>query len=386
MLQSFFTGLTGMFNFSKTLDNVSNNIANMNTPGYRGTDTFFRSLNAGEQGIGTTIEDSSTRLQSGEIRQTGNSTDLAITGKGMFVLRNNSGELFYTRAGQFSLNADNILIDTATGMEVMSISDAGNLEKIDITNRRTLPAVATTAVKISGNLSSTATTAEITPVTIYDAAGKAHELKLKLENPTTSVDIWTVSIQDSTGTELGTGEVRFDNTGAPLTGFNTINANLTFSGVSQAVTFDFGTPGLFSGTTQFSGSTSTAGVKEINGNGVLGIIKVSFDEKGIMQFKYSNGDIKTGQQIALAGFSNEANLELASGGMYQTSSKMPAQYGRPSESIFGAIQGGSIELSNVDLTKEFADIMIIQRGYQASSRAMSVSNELIEQLYNNTRG
>ena len=387
MLQSFFTGLTGMFNFSKTLDNVSNNIANMNTPGYRGTDTFFRSLNSGDdRGIGTTIENPSMRTQSGEIRQTGSGTDLAIAGKGMFVLRNDSGEKFYTRAGQFSLDANNVLVDTVSGMEVMSINAAGNLEKINITDLKTLPPVATTTVNLTGNLSSSAAEYEVTPVTVFDATGTAHELKLKFENPTTSTDTWNISIEDNTGTVLGTGEIRFDSTGAPLTAFNSVSANLTFSGVAQAITFDFGTPGSFSDTTQFSSSTSTLGVQNIDGNGILGMTKISFNEKGVMQLKYSNGDTKEGKQIALASFSNESKLEVAKGGLYQTTSNMPAEFGRPSEKAFGSIQGGSIELSNVDLSQEFADIMIIQRGYQASSRAMTVSNELIDQLYNNTRG
>lgn len=386
MLQSFFTGLTGMFNFSKSLDNVSNNITNMNTPGYRGTDTFLRSLTSGDQGIGTALENSSTRIQSGEIRQTGSSTDLAITGKGMFVLRNEEGETFYTRAGQFSLNADNELVDSNTGMNVMAISKAGNLEIIDISAQKALPPEATTEVKLSGILSSTDTTKTISPVIVYDATGTVHQLTLNLENPTTTTDIWTVEIEDEDGNLLDSGEIRFDSSGTLVTGFNSISADLTFAGVTQTVNFNFGAPASFTDTTQASASTSTIGVKSADGHGILGIVKVSFDDKGVMQIKYSNGDVNEGQQIALAGFSNEANLRLADGGFYQTTHSMPADYGRPGDNILGSVQGNSIELSNVDLTQEFADIMIIQRGYQASSRAMTVSNELIEQLYNNTRG
>jgi flagellar hook protein FlgE len=387
MLQSFFTGLSGMFSFSKGLDTVSNNIANMNTPGFRGTNNFFQSVHSeGRQGIGTSVSGTSVRDNAGEIRQTGNSTDLAISGNGMFVLRNDQRELFYTRAGQFTLDSNNVLTDAVTGMEVQGISANGALERIDLTEHRILPGVATTKVSFSGNISSTDANYDVSSVTLYDASGNAHELALVFENPDTSTDVWNVDIRDSDGNSLGTGEVRFDNTGSPLTDFNTFDVALNLGGEAQTVTFDFGEPGSFSGATQFSGSTSTLGVSGVDGNGVLGLIGVSFNDTGVMQLKYSNGDTIDGTQIALASFSNQANLEQVSGSLYQANSTVGAEYGRPGENAYGKVQGGSIELSNVDLTQEFADIMIIQRGYQASSRAMSVANELIEQLYNNTRG
>ena len=376
-----------MFSFSKALDNASNNIANMNTPGFRGTNTFFQSvLSDGGQGVGTSVQGTSIRLESGEIRQTGNSTDMAISGEGMFVLRNDNGDLFYTRAGQFGLNSNNVFADNATDMDVMAISASGNLEPIDLTEQRILPAVASTGIQFAGNLSSTDTEFEISSVTIFDAGGDTHDLTLAFANPVGSTDIWNIDVQDSNGNSLGTGEIRFDNTGSPLATFNTFDVNLTLSGATQTVTFSFGEPGSFSGTTQFSSSTSTVGISDVDGNGILGLTNVSVDDSGIMQLAYSNGDIKEGPQIALASFADESNLEPVSGSLYQANSRTPAEYGRPSENTFGQILGGSIELSNVDLTQEFADIMIIQRGYQASSRAMSVANELVEQLYNNTRG
>jgi len=105
-----------------------------------------------------------------------------------------------------------------------------------------------------------------------------------------------------------------------------------------------------------------------------------------MKFNYSNGEKKDGSQIALADFSDETSLVASKNSLYEAPDSMPPTYGRPSDAQFGRIQGGHIELSNVDLAQEFGDILIIQRGYQASSRVMTVSNEMLEQLYNSTRG
>ena len=386
MFQSFFTGLSGMFNFSRNLDNVSNNIANLNTPGYRGSDTFLRSVNGGNnQGIGTSVQGTSIRLNSGEVRQTGNDTDVAITGKGLFVLRSDSGELLYTRGGQFEFNSDFVLVDSVSGFEVMGINENNVLETISIQESRVLPAVPTANVEFSGNLSSTDTDFQVTPVTVTDASGATHDLTLDFVNPADTTDAWTVQVSDADGNELGTGEIRFDTSGSPLENFNEFSVDFEFSGETQSITFNFGTPGSFSSTTQFSGGSSTVGATNIDGNGVLGLSRVQFDEDGVMNLTYSDGDENEGQQLALALFPNEGDLILRTGSIYQESGSARAEIGRANERGLGQVRGSSVELSNVDLTQEFADLLIVQRGFQASSRVMSVSNELIEELYNSTR-
>jgi flagellar hook protein FlgE len=391
MLQSFFTGLSGMLSFSKGLDNVSNNIANMNTPGYRGTDTFLRNLNTqgGEQGFGTSVEGTSTRVASGDIRQTGNETDLAISGQGMFVLRNDAGESFYTRAGQFRFNQDDILIDGVTELEVMGLSSSNNLEAIDMSELRILPAVATSEVAFSGNLSSTEDSHQVNSITVFDAAGESHELTLSLTNPVASTDTWNVEVSDIDGNVLGTGDVRFDTStspSTPLVGFNSFALDIELSGVIQNINFNFGDVGSLTGTTQSSGTVSTMGLDNANGNSILGVSQIKFTSDGMLELTYSNGDVKNAQQLAIASFANEAELDLASGGLYQSPNTMPAAYGRADSNGLGTINGGSIELSNVDLTLEFADLLVVQRGYQASSQVLSVADDMIEQLYNSTRG
>jgi flagellar hook protein FlgE len=112
MFQALFNSLSGLFSFSRSLDTVSNNVSNMNTPGFRGSDTFFENVNGGR---GTSIGGEGLRTGAGDIRQTGNATDMAIDGNGFFVLRDTSGNLHYTRAGQFRFNDQGLLTDSVTG-------------------------------------------------------------------------------------------------------------------------------------------------------------------------------------------------------------------------------------------------------------------------------
>ncbi|MBO7942419.1 flagellar hook basal-body protein, partial [Streptomyces sp. S9] len=118
MFQALFNSLSGLFSFSRSLDTVSNNVSNMNTPGFRGSDSFFANIDGG---YGTSIAGQGLRPQPGDMRQTGTPTDMAVEGEGYFVLRDRSGELHYTRAGQFRFNDSGVLVDTATGYDVMAI-------------------------------------------------------------------------------------------------------------------------------------------------------------------------------------------------------------------------------------------------------------------------
>lgn len=386
MFQALFNSLSGLFSFSRSLDTVSNNVANMNTPGFRGSDSFFESLNNQH---GTRISGQGLRTAAGDIRQTGNSTDIAVDGTGFFVLRDESGDLHYTRAGQFRFNDAGILIDSVTEYEVMAIDDAGNLTPISLESYRTLPAEPTTSVTVSGNLAPSAATHELT-MNVFDASGASHALKVTFTKGTLPGS-FLVSVKDELGANVGpaNAEIRFGNSGISgtlLTGYNTVQLALTFQGVPQAVLLNFGTPGTLSGTTSLTGLSTSMSATTTDGRPVLGINSLSFDDEGILQIVYNATERTEGPQLALASFLSESSLELGSGRLISNADAQRSELGRAGTSVFGAIQGGSLEMSNIDLTQEFADMLIIQRGYQASSRVMTVSNEMIEQLYNSTRG
>jgi len=390
-MQAFFNGLSGLFAFSKGLDNVSNNVANMNTPGYRGSDTFYRSVSDGSgQGYGADIAGTEVRTAPGETRQTGNDTDLAINGAGYFVLRNEQGESFYTRAGQFQIDKDGFLVDSVTQLKVLGIDASGSLSEISIKDQRTLPPTPTSKIELIGSLarSGPAEAAHtIQSVPVFDTTGVKQTLQLSFEPQDEPLNSWKVQVLDSEGTVIHVGVVSFGLDGSPVEAANTMSFTLTTHGASQTIVIDFGNPGSFSQAYQVSSSINhTLTARVTDGSAVAGLTGFTFNEQGIVKLTYSNGEKKDGSQIALADFPDETVLWVSKSGLYEAPDSIPPTYGRASDAQFGRIQGGYIELSNVDLAQEFGDILIIQRGYQASSRVMTVSNELLEQLYSSTRG
>ncbi|MBW8311250.1 MAG: flagellar basal-body rod protein FlgF [Rhizobium sp.] len=384
MFQALFNSLSGLFSFSRSLDTVSNNVSNMNTPGFRGSDTFFENVNGGR---GTSVSGEGLRTTPGDVRQTGNATDLAIDGNGFFILRDADGNLHYTRAGQFRFDDQGFLVDSVTGFQVMAIDDVGNLVEIDLDAYRTLPPVATTEVTLVGNIVPGTPTHVINSVRVYDTNGNMHTLRVTLtDNTAVTPGSYLVTVADETGATVDTGELRFGLDGTPAPGFNSMSIDLNYQGVAQSVTLSMGAPGSFTGATRLAGSSTNMGARVTDGHGVLGVTELSFDDNGVMQLVYSASERREGPQIALANFSNESSLELSGGRLVSGAGTENRTIGRPGDATFGVIAGGSLEMSNVDLTQEFADMIIIQRGYQASSRVMTVSNEMIEQLYNSTRG
>lgn len=384
MFQALFNSLSGLFSFSKSLDTVSHNVANMNTPGFRGSDSFFSNISGGR---GTRITGEGMRTQAGDIRQTGNPTDLAVDGGGYFILRDADGNLSYTRAGQFRFDGQDRLIDSATNLEVMAIGADGMLTGINLQAYRSIPPEVTTRVQIKGNLAPGSATASLNNIIVYDAAGVAHTLSATFTNNTSNIaGSFLVSFKNEAGTVVHTGEVRFATNGSPLSGFNEMALTLTYGSNTQTVTLGFGTAGAFDGLTALSGVTASLTSKPEDGHGMLGVTSLSFDERGILRLVYTQSEERSGPQIALALLSNESALKLFDGRLIPESTVAGSELGRAGEGSFGRVTGGSLEQSNVDLTQEFADMIVIQRGYQASSRVMTITNEMIEQLYNSTRG
>jgi flagellar hook protein FlgE len=384
MFQALYNSLSGLFSFSRNLETVSNNVSNMNTPGFRASDSFYENVFGGR---GTRIAGEGLRTSQGDIRQTGNATDLAIDGSGFFVLRDTDGNLHYTRAGQFRFNDEGILTDTVTGYEVMARDASGTLSPISIANDRNLAAVATSRVDLSGNLSPTATTHSIPNVRVFTPSGATETLTVNFtNNNAVTPNTWLVSVTNAAGQVVGTGTLAFAANGSLQAGSTTVAVTLNHPTGAQNLTLDFGTAGNLSGTTQFAGQATSLGSRTVNGHGVLGLANVSFDPDGTLQLTYSSSESREGQRIALAMIDDEGSLVAEGGRLFSGVDPAQVTLGFADTDSYGRIAGGSLELSNVDLTTEFADMIIIQRGYQASSRVLTVSNEMIENLYNSTRG
>ena len=384
ILQALYNSVSGLFSFSRSLNTISDNISNMNTPGFRGSQSFFESM---QDEHGTRIAGTGRDLSEGQIQQSGSDTDAAIDGSGLFILRDAQGRTFYTRSGQFTFDETGKLVDTVNRYFVQGFDPSGTLGGIDISDYRTLPAEATSTVKIVGNIAASPTTQSVSSIVVYDALGTAHTFSLTLtSNTATTAGSWQVAVKDENGTSVGTGEIRFSTSGTLQPGYNSVTVTPSLGGASQPIVFDFGTPGSLSGATSISGTPSNVSAQVVDGHGTIGISSEQFDAEGVLQLTYADGEKKAGPQLALASFADESQLQIADGNLYREPKSQKAEVGRPGTGSFGRIDGGSLEMSNVDLTRELADMIVVQRGYQASSRVMTVSSDMLQQLYDATRG
>ncbi len=398
MLESVYAGLTGLSTFSKGLNNISNNVANLNTPGFKRSqvlfeDLFYNRQNMGDAGSGNggpafgngvDIGHTSVVFKQGELRQTGNDQDAAIDGNGLFILRKD-GKTFYTRAGQFQFDADGYLVSNASGARVAVLGGGSQLEDFNILQSRVNPPKATALIKMDGNLSSNDSDNlhVVSSITVYDNGGQASTLKITFTNNSgVTPRSWLYQIEDQAGNAVANSEIRFQGDGSPSSGYETFSFSYTPSGGSaQAIMLDFGLPGKFSGVTNFSaGTDSTVKVQSADGYTVGSMTKVTYDDEGKIVLTYSNGQTAKLNKIALAWFTFLPGLEQEGGNLFVNDTDQEPMIGSAKTSVFGKITGGSIESSNVDLTQQFSELIVTQRGYQASSQVISAANEMIQQL------
>ena len=390
-LGTVYKSLSGLLGFTRRLDDLSHNVGNLNTPGFKAKNSYFRELHDGQFGSGVAFAGDETRFTQGDFSRTGQDTHLAIQGAGFFILENADGQRFYTRAGRFEMSG-NRLIDAGTGHSVLARNNDGKLQKIDISSLRNSVPEPTTAVNFRGNLNAGTATGTVFPAStdqpveasVYDGTGKLQTLSLTFTKEIGNR--WQVKVQTTQGVDITTETLEFSASGSPLTGFNSFDFDYTpTGGQPQALTFNFGTPGEFSGVTGFTSSNSNITATRDNGRAAGQLSRVSFDDKGQLNLDYSNSEQRVAYQIVLADYSDKTLLRPGTGSLF-SSPVSPDQLGIPGEGNFGSIRPQGLEKSNVDISTEFAEIIIIQRGYQASSQILSVSNEMLEELYNTTRG
>jgi len=397
MLDSIYVGLTGLLGFSRDLTIIGNNVANLNTPGFKSSqllfsDLFYRSQfsDTNRDGthvrldIGSGLATNSTRIvfSQGDLKQTGNAQDAAISGSGFFVL-SKGGQIFYTRAGQFSFDGDGFLISQSQSARVQALS-GGSLHDINILGARTNTGKATTKVNFSGILDSTSdsfTPFVVKNITVYDSAGVSHTLSASFTNDKIISDgSWLVEVKDEKQNLLASGEIRFNADGTPAVAFNTLDVSLTGDN-NNFIEFFFGDPGSVSGVRSISASSSNVAPSSQDGFGIGSLTNATFDDKGTLILTYSNGETKNGDRIALASFNFLQGLQEVQGSLFISAAHEVPLFGFAKEGPFGSITGGSVELANVDLAQQFSDLIISQRGYQASSQVISTANDMIQQLF-----
>ncbi|WP_426303931.1 flagellar basal-body rod protein FlgF [Acidovorax facilis] len=388
MLDSIHIGATGLLGYSKGLRVIANNTANMNTPGFKSStlqfsDMFYASGERNSSHLGHGLNTASTTIsfRQGDLRQTGNDLDLAVDGQGMFILKSESGELTYTRAGQFEFNKDGILVHKVTGQRVQGFDAEGNLADITITGNRVNGAKATKTIKFGGNISSTATAVQtIGGIKVIDSLGGEHTLTAKFTNTnSTTPGSFSVEFLDGT-TSIGTGTIVFAN-GRPVAANSTISLTYTPPGLpAMDLTMDFGTDV----TSMASGSLATVAMASQDGFGASTLTNASFDEKGVLVMTYANGQTVNGSRLALGHTDSLAAIRPVGNNQFEAIDSSAWKIGSAGNGEFGNVQSGMIEVSNVDLSREFSELVIMQRGYQASSQIVSTANEMLQELFTMT--
>jgi len=397
MLNAIYTGLSGMMAYEQGLTIIGNNVANLNTAGYKMTEPLFTSVetetgtgalvgSAGSQtsGAGVQVSDSRVSFSQGQDQATGNPLDAAVNGLGFFVLQSEDGGYLYTRAGQFQFDQDGDLVETTTGDKVMVSTSSSASGSFNLDGFRSYAPKATTTVTLSGNLARTGqTTSFVLPgITVVDSAGGTETLQASFTQDATNPLHWTVQVTDQSNKVIGTGDITFNADGSPAASNNPITATVTPANLPAfKVNFDVGASGSFAGVTSLA-SNAASQVQVLTQDGVqLGTLTgTSFASDGSLTLTYSNGKTQTPSKLLLAQFDAPQQLQATDKGFFVATGNSLPKLGTPLSASFGSILGGEIETSNVDLSQQFTDLIVVQRGYQASSQINSVANEMMQQL------
>lgn len=384
MFGSIYIGLSGLSAYSQGLKTVSNNVSNLNTSGFKSSDVTFADVygagsigglqygaNPSGNGHGVSLSNISVDFTQGELRQTGRDLDLAVDGSGFFVLLDGD-QTFYTRTGSFLVNDEGDIVLAGTDYKLAVLDEAGRPVALNIDKSRTSPPAETTKIEFADNLSSTATEHTLADVAVYDDRGEEALWTIKFTREETVFDEWTVTVTDEDGNEVATDTLKFiGGTVDPTT------SSLTIDDGSRSVELDFS-----NGVTSFSsGTISTLRAADVDGHPTGSIATLTINETGHFELAFTNEETTELGAIALADFRDPQRLVQRSGGLFVQEGYGQVQYLASSDNRVGSILSGRLEASNVDLGNQFGDLILIQRGFQASSQVISVTNDMIQQLF-----
>jgi len=315
----------------------------------------------------------------GDLRQSNGDLDLAIQGNGFLVLQQD-GKTLYTRTGQFSVDDDGF-ISLQGGKSHLSILNADHQAvAINIDSKRTSTPSATTKITFADNLSAGANAANVSDIAVFDSNGGKHTWKVALApSQPAAAGSWAITVTDETGATVGTSTLKFiGNLPDPTADQLTITATPT-NAAPLSVVLDFS-----QGVTSFSGgATSTLRAAQVDGNGVGELTAITVDQNGQIQLSYTNGKTDTAGAVAIADFRNPEQLARIGSGLFEAPANGVGQsrLRASGDDGVGKIVARQLESSNVNLSQEFGDLILIQRGFQASSQVVSVANDMIQQLF-----
>lgn len=431
MMRSLYSGVAGLKSHQTKMDVIGNNIANVNTIGYKSQSVTFSDVlyqttqsasgpnletgaggtNAKQIGLGSTVSAISTKVsESGGSQATNNPFDIMINGDAMFIV-NNNGVNYFTKAGNFSVDTNGTLV-TSQGYAVMGwdADEEGNVIKSNVQaiclyspeNQYASP-VATTATTVSGNINkedesfSSAAGTISTNITFYDSLGYKYQATIDIAQTADYEYELSVSSVTCDGKKLELTDdelnsliddnvITFnDATGAIDTGsLLTLKAtSLGIASLSSDVTIDFSQLTCMGTDTALipeRGDITGANAGRTVGN----LSGVSIQKDGKIVATYDNGDQRVIAQIAVANFTNLSGLEKAGDNLFAATLNS-GEFDGIGDDITadgGYFTKGVVEMSNVDLAAEFTDMITTQRGYQANSRIITVSDTMLEELIN----
>jgi flagellar hook protein FlgE len=409
-----FSGVSGLRSHQTMMDVIGNNIANVNTVGYKASSALFSDLlsqvingagvataeeggtNPAQVGLGARLAGISTNFTQGAAQSTGRALDLSINGDGFFVVEKQGQQLF-TRAGSLNFDAlgrivttDGAIVQGWRAAPDGTINTNNAVEDLSMPLGQNIAPQATTSVRIGGNLAADAPDGTIvsTSIELYDEQGTAFTITLTYEK--TGPDAWTVQPAEPDGADADTDPdpigpamaLTFD----PATGELTSAGPFEFTPAQGVwpgpIALDPGLPGGADSISQFSGPN---GIQALSQDGyALGSLQsFTIGSDGVVTGVFSNGRNRPIGQLAMASFSNPVGLEKVGESLWRptVNSGLP-QVGIAGGGGRGTLSGSTLEMSNVDLAREFTNLIVAQRGFQANSRVITASDELLQDLVN----
>jgi flagellar hook protein FlgE len=412
MLRSLFSAVSGLRSHQTMMDVVGNNIANVNTAGFKSSSTVFEDTlsqvvragggpqglrggtNPAQVGLGVRVGGITTNFGQGNTQVTGRSTDVALQGDGFFVVKQD-GQTFYSRAGAFSFDASGQLVNPdgavvqGWGATAGQVNTNAPVSALKLPIGQTVPPRQTSNVNVGGNLPSAAAvgTTSSSSIDIYDGQGTA--VPATMTYTKTGADTWSLSVTvpDAAGkaVQVGSATLKWDGvnqtfaptTTATLSAAQMNGAGHAFSGNVQVTLGTASRP-----LTQFAAADTAATVDQ-DGATMGTLESFTIDPAGQLIGVFSNGLRETLGQVAVASFTNPPGLEKVSGSLYaDNASSGTAAVGAAGNGGRGTLASGALEMSNVDLAQEFTNLIVAQRGFQANSKVITASDELLQDLVN----
>ena len=404
-MAGFTIPLSGLMATSQSLNAIANNLANLNTDGYKNQNLDFASVYNQMQGTsgngdpiqvgdGVQVAGTVSNFTNGNVNTTGVSSNMALQGNGFFVVQDSSNGQEYTRNGDFTVNSEGQLA-TESGQLVLGypavngvVKTGAALAPITVNQANIIPGVATTSFQITTNLDATAAvgTTYSSPITVYDSLGEPHDLSINYTN--TAPNAWSYNITlpaaDTGGTGAPTtitsGTLSFNSSGVLTSPTGTV-PGITISGLAdKAATMSLtwnldgsgGTPAI----TQQAAASATSETTQ-NGYAAGTLTSYSVLSDGTVQGQFSNNQTLALGQVAVASFANNQGLTQTAGNDYQaTFASGAAVVGQAGQGGDGTITGGAVEQSNVDLSTEFANLIVAQQGYEANAKVLTTLDQV----------